>query len=954
MTDRPTYHELEKRVRKLEGVKLKYLQTKSALTKSKQQYLSIIQNLPVLICSYVQGGDITFANKAYCDYFDKKPDELIGTNFLSFIPKEERGKVMKSISNLTPQSPVQIHEHRAHAPDGNIRWQQWTNRAVFDNQGKAFLFHAIGQDITERKQHTAALIASEKKYRALIETTNTGYLILDKAGRVIDANQEYARLSGHNFVKEILGRSVVEWTAPHDRKKNEQEVKKCCKKGGVKSLQIDYMDKTGRRLPVEINAKLVHSDDGVRILSLCRDITERSIKNKLQESQFRLIEYAADHSIKELLQKFLDEAEILTESKIGFFHFVENDQVTLSLQAWSTNTLEKICKAEGGGQHYPKSQAGVWADCLNVGGPIIHNDYESLQHKKGLPEGHAPVVRELVVPVIRGGKVMAILGVGNKPSDYHIHDVETLQQLADHAWETVVGKRAEEQTKRSERFLDTIVENIPNMLFVKDAEELRFIRFNKAGEELLGLSRDKLIGKNDYDFFPKNEADFFTRKDREVLASRQLVDIPDEPIQTKAKGERRLHTKKIPILDDCGDPEYLLGISEDITEYKKIEAQLRQTQKMESIGNLAGGVAHDFNNILCPIIGLSEMMLEDFPQDSMEYDNIQEIFTAGKRGSELVKQILAFSRRSAHKLIPVQIQQILKEVIKLSRSTIPSDIDIISDIQQDCGQVMADPVQIHQIAMNLITNAYHAVEKSGGQLSVTLRETELPEENQGNKSLIPGRYALFSVSDTGCGIAPEAMDKIFDPYFTTKKKNKGTGLGLAVVYGIIKECRGDIEVRSTLGTGTKFTVHIPIIETSHEQKAAEPEKQLKTGNERILLVDDEAPVARLEKQILQRLGYRVTARESSTDALNTFKAAPDAFDLVVTDMTMPNLTGDQLAREMISIRKDIPVIICTGFSERMNEKTAKHIGIKGFLMKPVAKLEMAQMVRTVLDEQKKQ
>jgi signal transduction histidine kinase len=334
----------------------------------------------------------------------------------------------------------------------------------------------------------------------------------------------------------------------------------------------------------------------------------------------------------------------------------------------------------------------------------------------------------------------------------------------------------------------------------------------------------------------------------------------------------------------------------DITKDLEMEKRLAQSQRMEAIGSLAGGIAHDFNNILFPIVGMSELFLEDFPPDSPEHENAQEIFNAGKRGSDLVKQILAFSRQSEIKKIPIRIQQILKEVVKLSRSTIPADIDIIQDIQSNCSMVQADPTQVHQIAMNLITNAFHAVEPKSGEIAVRLREVEIESGRPLDSDLLPGRYALLSVSDTGIGIDPAILQKIFEPYFTTKEQGKGTGLGLAVVYGIVKEHQGDIKVISELEKGTTFNVYLPIMAQTEKSLPAEEQDDDPKGHERILLVDDEASIAKLEKQMLERLGYTVTMRVNSLEALEAFKAKPESFDLVISDMTMPQMTGDQLAK----------------------------------------------------------
>ncbi|MFH1982077.1 MAG: transporter substrate-binding domain-containing protein [Pseudomonadota bacterium] len=408
-----------------------------------------------------------------------------------------------------------------------------------------------------------------------------------------------------------------------------------------------------------------------------------------------------------------------------------------------------------------------------------------------------------------------------------------------------------------------------------------------------------------------------------------------------------------------GRPEFksgkcikMRGTFQDITDQKEMEARLQKAQKMEAIGNLAGGIAHDFNNILFPIVGLSEMLTEDLPPGSPEHENAGEILKAAIRGSELVKQILAFSRQSEHQLTPVRLQQIVKEVLKLARSILPSNIEIRQDIQNDCGLVMADPTQLHQIAMNLVTNAFHAIGPNSGTISITLKETRLESDGGLSSFLEPGQYALLAVSDTGCGIDPAVMDKIFEPYFTTKPKDKGTGLGLAVVYGIVKALRGDIKAYSEMGQGTVLNVYLPLLEKFSEAETAAPVKINPTGTERILIVDDEKAIVQLQTKALERLGYRVTSRSSSVEALEAFRSNSGAYDLVISDMTMPGMTGDDLAKALIQIRPDIPVIICTGFSERINKNRIQAAGIKGVLMKPVIKSDLAALVRKVLDDAK--
>ena len=395
-----------------------------------------------------------------------------------------------------------------------------------------------------------------------------------------------------------------------------------------------------------------------------------------------------------------------------------------------------------------------------------------------------------------------------------------------------------------------------------------------------------------------------------------------------------------------------LQIATDITRIKEMEEKLHHAQKMESIGNLAGGIAHDFNNILFPVVGLSEMMIEEFETGSPEYESMQAILDAGKRGRDLVRQILAVGRQSEKNPIPVRFQTVLKEVLQLVRSTVPANIEIVRDIQEDCGPVAADPSQLHQIAMNLITNANHALEGDVGEIKVSLAEVELKEQDCKDFEIAPGRYAVCRVSDTGHGIEVSDRDRIFDPYFTTKGHGKGTGLGLSVVHGIVSGYGGHIEVESETGRGTAFYVYLPLAERSGETSESLEDGPMPAGDEAVLLVDDEAPIVKMESLLLQKLGYHVESRTGSLEALEKFKSAPDRFDLVITDMSMPNMTGEKLAQEIISIRPDIPIILCTGFSERIDRERARALGIKEFLMKPALNRDIAQTVRNVLDQAK--
>lgn len=389
---------------------------------------------------------------------------------------------------------------------------------------------------------------------------------------------------------------------------------------------------------------------------------------------------------------------------------------------------------------------------------------------------------------------------------------------------------------------------------------------------------------------------------------------------------------------------------EDISEKSRLETQLRQVQKMEAIGTFAGGIAHDFNNILSAIVGYTELVLGKTAKDSPQYDDLQEILHAGLRARDLVKQILTFSRQAEQKRQPVQVNLIVKEVLKFLRSSLPSSIEIRRNIDSD-ARVLADPTQIHQVLMNLCANAKHAMRQSGGVLKVSLVEVQLDAAFAATHSeAVAGSHVKLTVADNGEGMPAEVLEKIFDPFFTTKGKEEGTGLGLAVVHGIVKSCGGFITVYSQLGQGSTFNVYMPII-----QAVAKPQVEIKgplpTGTERVLFVDDEKLLVDIGRQMMERKGYRVTSRTSSIEALELFKAKPGDFDLVVTDMTMPNMSGLELAREIIRLQPDTPVILCTGFSETLNEAGARDAGIKAFLYKPVSLDALIRTAREVLDGQ---
>lgn len=513
-------------------------------------------------------------------------------------------------------------------------------------------------------------------------------------------------------------------------------------------------------------------------------------------------------------------------------------------------------------------------------------------------------------------------------------------------------KQAEETWKENADKFRSVFENSP----------LGFVHLDKLGVitacndnlcEILGSKKEEIIGFNAIESLQDEKMLNAIVKALSGKKSR----YEGEYLSMTGDIRTQVRVQCAPIISDVGDVNGVICVFEDITEQLsaekdklQLEAQLRQLQKMEAIGALAGGIAHDFNNILFPIVGFAEMLEEDLAGDKELSENVREILSGARRAKDLVKQILTFSRQAEQDIKPLQPHLIIKEVAKLIRSTIPTSIEIKNYIDPKTGTIMADPTQIHQVAMNLLTNAYHAMQETGGVLTIRLENIQSSKIPRHNINIGDGPHVLFSVKDTGIGMEKNTLERIFDPYFTTKPKGKGTGLGLSVVHGIVINYGGDISVTSSLGKGTRFDVYLPAFKTEMDSKLPGSMEVVPKGNERILLVDDEEQVLRIEQVILKRLGYRVETMHSSIDALEAVKANPDSYDLVISDMTMPHMTGDQLAVKILEIKSTLPIVICTGFSESISLENVKAIGVKALLMKPIIKSKLAKTVRNVLDE----
>jgi PAS domain S-box-containing protein len=511
-------------------------------------------------------------------------------------------------------------------------------------------------------------------------------------------------------------------------------------------------------------------------------------------------------------------------------------------------------------------------------------------------------------------------------------------------------KHAEQEIRQSRDYLEYLFKASPDAIIVTDTEG--YIRLaNESVYGIYGYHPGEIIGQHAAILTPENETAL--QKSVELLAElfeKGFVNsFPTERINKNGEWIQ-IESSAVLLKNPDGTASGVISASRNITNKKRLEEQLRQSQKMEAIGTLAGGIAHDFNNMLAAIIGYTELSLDLAAGNSKLERNLAQVLQASDRAKNLVKQILTFSRKNEHDLKPIQTHLIIQEALKLLRSSIPSTIDIRYNITDRDDIVIADSTHIHQIVMNLCTNAAHAMQQARGLLEITLQPVDIDEQGvRAYVGIALGPYLQLSVKDTGTGIPGDIIGRIFEPFFTTKEVDKGTGMGLSVVHGIVKSLKGDIKVYSEPGRGTVFHVLLPRVQDAPPDRHAVVQTT-PHGHESVLLMDDEALLLDVGVQMLGSLGYRVTALRSPLEALELFKKNPAAFDVVITDQTMPQLTGYELAQQLMQVRPDIPIILCTGYSDLVTEESALSLGIKAFLIKPLNRLILAETIRRVLDK----
>ena len=913
MTKKPTYEELVQRIQELEQAESERKQTGEALRESEERFRSVFENSGIGIVIVDRNGRYQKVNQAMSEILGYTQQELLSMGVQdTSLPGEpdQDSDIVRQIWN-GEINHLYLEKRYIHK-DGHVVWGDIALSSTCDAEGKVLYIVGQIQEITERKRAEETLLKERDKARSYLDIAGVIIVILNADQTVALINKKGCEILGFEE-SEVVGTKWFDKFIPErDRERTRTGFFELIA-GNIEPIEYfeNYvLTKDNTEKLIAWHNTVLQDEKGniVATLSSGDDIT----KSKLSED-----------ALKESEQRY---RQIYNIAPAGIW---EVDFRTGKL----VDVNNAVCEYSGYTKDELLSMNGI--DLLTE-----ESQKRFLNRISKLLSG-ASVPDPVDYEIIRKDGSVFWASISNR----YIYEDENIVGSTVVAIDITERKQAEDALQTShERFL-TVLESIDATIYVADMETHEILFMNKYMIESFG--RD-MTGDICWDVF-RGESEPCRH-----CANDKLIDENGIPTGVFVWQGKNPITEKWYINHDRAiewtDGRLVrLQIATDITKLKSMEEELRQAQKMESIGTLAGGIAHDFNNILFPIIGHAEMLFQDLPEGSPLRNSIDSIYTAALRARNLVKQILTFSRQGSTEIKLMKIQPIIKEALKLVRSTIPTSIEIKQYISNDCGIIKADPTQIHQIVINLATNAYHAIETTGGEVKVNLKEIELSEQDVINPEMEPGPYACLTIADTGIGMDKNLIEKIFDPFFTTKKNGKGTGMGLSVVHGIVKSAGGIINVSSEPGKGTEIDVYLPVEKSSSEHQEIQTKEPIQSGTERILLVDDEDAIITVEKQMLERLGYQVISRVSSIEALETFRTTPDKFDIVITDMAMPNMSGDKLASELIKIRPDIPILICTGFSERMSEEKAAAMGIKNFLMKPIVMKDLSKIIRDVLD-----
>jgi len=907
-----------------------------ALQESAWFQQQLIDALPIPVFYKDPEGRYLGSNKAFAALLNLKKDEIIGKTAFEVFPTELASVYHEKDSALFRDPSVQIYESTITDTDGSIHNVVFHKATFSRPDGSVGGLIGALLDITERKTAEDALISANRQLNDIIEFLPDATVVLDMEMKVIAWNRAIEDMTGVSK-QQVIGKRRDAITAPFLRERRsylfdligvrdkelESRYRHIVRKGDILYAQtyVPYLQ-GGKGAYVFATAAPLFDAHGNRVgaIEIIRDITDQVQAQealRISEEKYReLVENA--NSIILRMDKH-GNVTFINEFAQRFFSYTEKEILGRNV----VGTI--VPPVETGGRDL---RAMIEDIAMNP------DRYASNVNENMRRDGDRVWIAWTYKPIrYQDGPLMEVLCVGNDVTERKVME------------ETLVEAEARYRS---------IFENSLMGIF-QSTPRGHLLKLNKAFSRILGydspedvLNKVSDIAQQHY-VIPARRAELL-----HLIEEREMVQDFEAEIYRRDRSVAWITLNTRAVRGTDGKIVHLEGTVQDITDSKLLESQLNQARKMEAIGTLAGGIAHDFNNILTPILGYSEISLNEVPSNGQLYHNLEQIFLSANRARELVKQILTFSRKGEQSPRPVQVSLLIKETLKLLRSSLPSTIEIRQELDRDAtdNTVMADPIQIHQVLMNLCTNAAHAMREKGGVLTIALRNEDIQSGARTEiADLEPGAYLRLSVVDTGHGMDEATKERIFEPYFTTKGSSEGTGLGLALVYGITRSLSGGIAVRSKPGHGTTFDVYFP--RTRSIQAPAVPaSSHLPTGKGHILVVDDEKPIVDMLKAMLLRLGYDITETYSSHDALRTFSAQPNNFDLVISDLTMPHMTGIDLTKEILRIRPDTPIILCTGFSEPVDEDRSKLLGIREFLMKPVAMRDLAAAVNRILAGEK--
>lgn len=819
---------------------------------------------------------------------------------------------------------------------------------------------------------------SERRYRSLVDNSQGLIWTHDMQGRLLSINPAAAQLLGH-APQELVGHDLREFMPREHHAEFDQYLMRMTEAesddghvqflsngDGTRALQYRNVryDEVGKEPYVLAHAADI--TDRLRVEQVLRD--QNAYLTALHETTLGLMSRL---DLEDLLEQIIARAAALVGTEHGYVFL-------LSPQRNANGEQEMIMRVGIGAYNGFKGTkanrgVGLAGTVWQSGDPLVVDDYRNWSGRLALSS--RDILRAVAgVPLKSGAQTVGVIGLayleeGRKFGKGEMLALTRFAELAsislDNArlYEAVQTelrerRRAEEQVRSAESFLSTVVDNLPYMIFVKEAQDLRFVRLNKAGERLLGTTTGELLGKNDYDLFPTEESLFFEKKDRETLAGKNMVDIPEEPIQTPT-GKRYLHTKKIPVLDGDGQPKYLLGISEDITErkleeerQKAFERKLQETQKLESLGVLAGGIAHDFNNLLVSILGNVGLVLVDLEPDSPVREPVDQIKVAAQRAADLTRQMLAYSGKGRFVMQRINLNNVITEITQLLQVSISKNAGLRFNFTQNLPPIEGDVTQVRQVLMNLIVNASDAIGDKQGTISLTTGTVNADHEYLAGSFMAPelpeGQYAFVEVADDGVGMDRETQTRIFDPFFTTKFT--GRGLGLAAVLGIVRGHGGAIKVYSEPGEGSVFRVLFPIKDVPHEAEKQASDTLKSKGNGTVLVIDDEEVVRNVTKRMLARIGYRPLLAEDGPQGIETYKRHKDEVICVLLDMTMPRMSGEETLGNLKKINPDIRVLLMSGYSEQEASNRFSGKGVSAFMQKPYTPQDLQEKLAEILEQ----